>query len=101
MCTKFTNVVIRTCEIRFHELQLDSFQGAWFPWNGVLLISSAIRSSFIWNESVSVAVFELFCRSQGFPQKRSFTGEKRAAAPGSWLLLGEISVFPASVEAGS
>lgn len=62
MCTKFTNVVIGTSEIQFNELQLDSFQGAWFPFNVVLLMSSAICSSFIWNKSASVAIFELFSK---------------------------------------
>lgn len=62
MCTKSTAAVIETSEIRFHELQLDSFQEAWFPFNVGLLISSAIHSSFIWNNSASVAIFELFCK---------------------------------------
>lgn len=69
MCTKSTTVVIRTREIHFHELQLDSFQGAWFPFNVGLLISSAIHSSFIWNKSASVAIFELFCKWQEFLER--------------------------------
>lgn len=77
MCTKSTAAVIETSEIRFHELQLDSFQGAWFPFNVGLLISSAIHSSFVWNSSASVAIFELFCKWQEFSWKRSFTTEKQ------------------------
>lgn len=76
ICTKSTAVVIETSEIRFHELRLDSFQGAWFPFNVGLLISSAIHSSFVWNNSANVALFELFCKWQEFSWKRSFTTEK-------------------------
>lgn len=101
MCTKFTNVVIGTSEIPFYELQLDSFQGAGFPFNVVLWISSAIRSGFIWNKSVSVVIFELFCKWQEFSWKRSFTGIKRVSAAGGWLLLGEIGVFPAYLPAST
>lgn len=77
MCTESTAVVIETSEICFHELQLDSFQGAWFPFNIGLLISSAIYSSFVWNNSASVAIFEVFCKWQEFSWKRPFTAEKR------------------------
>lgn len=77
MCTESTAVVIETSEICFHELQLDSFQGAWFPFNIGLLISSAIYSSFVWNNSASVAIFEVFCKWQEFSWKRPFPAEKR------------------------
>lgn len=66
VCTKFANTVIRKSEIRFYELQLDSFQRAQFLFDVVLLISSAICSGFIQNKTVSVAISELCCKWQEF-----------------------------------